>query len=193
MHLFPGPKEYLFPELPEGVEQILELDDRIYAFSKRDAFLTVKDHKPNFMNNIKCRLINPAKSDLGKVSKSILSRIVTSLREKTKLNQWKNSFSVIDWFKKLNDKETLSFLMFDIVEFYPNITEDLLKKALEYAKNHVNISHEEVKIILQTKKAFLFADKKPWIKKGNNVFDERWAPGTVPRWQTLLDFSSSPN
>jgi hypothetical protein len=28
-----------------------------------------------------------------------------------------------------------------------------------------------VKIILQTKKAFLFADNKPWIKKGNKVFD----------------------
>ena len=105
---------------------------------------------------------------MGKVSKSILSRIVTSLRERTKLNQWKNSFSVIDWFKKLNNKETLSFLLF---VFCPNITEDLLKKALEYAKNHVNISPEEVKIILQTKKAFLFADKKPWIKKGNKVFD----------------------
>ena len=139
------------------IAENLELDDRIYAFSKRDAFLTVKDHKANFMNNTKCRLINPAKSDLGKVSKSILSRIVTSLRERTKLNQWKNSFSVIDWFKKLNDKENLSFLLFDIVEFYPNITEDLLKKALEYAKNHVNISQEEVKIILQTKKAFLLA------------------------------------
>jgi hypothetical protein len=113
----------------EDIADNLELDDRIDAFSKRDAFLTVKDHKANFMNNTKCRLINPAKSDLGKVSKSILSRIMTSLRERTKLNQWKNSFSVIDWFKKLNDKETLSFLVFDILEFYPNITEDLLKKS----------------------------------------------------------------
>ena len=66
---------------------------------------------------------------------------------------------------------TLSFIQFDIVEFYPNITEVLLKKALDYAKNHINIAPGEIKIILQTKKAFLFADGKPWVKKGNKSFD----------------------
>jgi hypothetical protein len=85
---------------------------------------------------------------------------VTSLRERTKLNQWKNSFTVIDWLKQLNNKETLTFLLFDIVEFYPNITEDLLKKALEYAKNYVNISPDEVKIILQTKKYIYISSNK---------------------------------
>jgi hypothetical protein len=38
----------------------LELDNRIYAFSKRDSFVTIKDHKDNYINNTKCRLINPA-------------------------------------------------------------------------------------------------------------------------------------
>ena len=123
------------------------------------------------MNTTKCRLINPAKSELGKVSKKILTRVVTSLRNRGQLNQWKNSFSVIDWFQKLNNKNTLTFLLFDIVEFYPNITEALLKKALDYAKNYVDITQEEIKIILQTKKAFIFSDGKPWIKKGNKSFD----------------------
>ena len=57
------------------------------------------------------------------------------------------------------------------MEFYPNISEDLLKKALDYAKQHVHITKEEIKIILQTKKGLLFTDGKPWIKKGNKVFD----------------------
>ena len=109
----------------------------------------MKDHKDNYMNNTKCRLINPAKSELGKVSKTILTRVVTSLRNRGQLNQWKNSFSVIDWFQKLNNKNTLTFLLFDIVEFYPNITEALLKKALDYAKNYVDMTQEEIEIILQ--------------------------------------------
>ena len=85
------------------------------GFSKCDAFITIKDHKPNYINNTKCRLINPAKSDLGKVSKVILSRIVMQLREVTMFNQWENSFAVIDWFNELKNKPKLSFLEFDIV------------------------------------------------------------------------------
>ena len=114
--------------------QKLELDDRIYSFSKRESFITVKDHKDNFENNTKCRLINPAKSELGKVAKKVLMRIIASLKEKTRLNLWKNTESVINWFKQLDDKSNLSFIQFDICEFYPNISEDLLRKALEFAK-----------------------------------------------------------
>ena len=63
------------------IAEELDLDDRIHAFSKRESCITIKDHKENFRNNTKCRLINPAKSDVGKVSKKILSRIVTSLKQ----------------------------------------------------------------------------------------------------------------
>ena len=50
----------------------LKLDDRISISAKREAFVTLKDHKPNFNNNPACQLINPAKSEIGKVSKQIL-------------------------------------------------------------------------------------------------------------------------
>ena len=89
----------------------------------------------------------------------------------SQLNQWKNSFSVIEWFENLQNKKELSFLQFDIVEFYPNITENLLKKAINYAQNYVNITKDEIEIILQTKKALLFHNKKAWTKKGNKSFD----------------------
>ena len=158
-------------EMDKEIAEKLELDDRLYAFSKRDAYITVKDHKENFRNNTKCRLINPAKSDVGKISKKILSRIVTSVREMSQLNQWKNSFSVVDWFKCLENKKELSFLEFDIVEFYPSITENLLKRALNYAKDYVEISKDGIKIIFRTKKALLFHDNKTWTKKGNKSFD----------------------
>ena len=64
----------------------LELDNRIYSISERQAFITLKDHKDSFPNNPKCRLINPSKSEVGKVSKVKLSRIVNVVREETKYN-----------------------------------------------------------------------------------------------------------
>ena len=36
----------------------LDLDDRIYKTSKKQAFITLKDHKPNFNNKPTCRLLN---------------------------------------------------------------------------------------------------------------------------------------
>ena len=96
---------------------------------------------------------------------------MTSLREKTKFNQWKNSFSVIEWFKNLKDKSKLSFIQFDIVEFYPSITENLLKDALNWAKNLVDLSNEEISIIVETKKSILFHNGQPWVKKGSKLFN----------------------
>ena len=93
------------------------------------------------------------------------------MKEKTSLNQWKNNDSVIKWFTELKNKKNLSFIQFDICEFYPSITEKLLKEALNHAKNYTDITEEDTKIILQTKKALLFENGDPWIKKGNKSFD----------------------
>ena len=71
---------------------------------KKDAFITLKDHKENFQSNPKCRLINPAKSELGKVSKVIHDSINNSIRSATNVNQWKNSLSVIEWFETIPNK-----------------------------------------------------------------------------------------
>ena len=46
-----------------------------------------KDHKLNFDNNAKCRLMNPAKSEVGKISKVLLDKINNEVRCKTNLNQ----------------------------------------------------------------------------------------------------------
>ena len=155
----------------KAIAESLELDDRIYAFSERDAFVTIKDHKDNYQNKTQCRVINPAKSDLGKVSKQIIAKIVEKLRKVGNFNQWKNTYSVIDWFKGLQNKKNLTFIQFDIVEFYPSITEEVLIKALNFAKEYTNISREDMKTILSTKKALLFKDGQPWVKKGNKPFD----------------------
>ena len=50
------------------ITQSLRLDDRIESYPPWDAFITLKDHKENFSNSLKCRLINPAKSKIDKIS-----------------------------------------------------------------------------------------------------------------------------
>ena len=53
------------------------------------SFYLFKDHKEkDFENNPKCRLINPAKSDSGKISKLILDKVNTHLRTISNVNQW---------------------------------------------------------------------------------------------------------
>ena len=99
--------------------------------SKQDCFLTLKDHKPNFSNNPKCRLINPTKANLGRVAKQKLQKIVENVKKKTKLMQWKNTSAVIGWFENLsNPNKKLTFIEFDIVDYYPSITKELFDKAI---------------------------------------------------------------
>ena len=57
----------------------MNLGDRINTTAEREAFITLKDRKPNFQNNPTCRLINPRKSEIGKISKQILDRINTKV------------------------------------------------------------------------------------------------------------------
>ena len=54
------------------------------------------------------------------------------------LNQWRNTDTMIDWFKSIHNKHLCKFVVFDIREFYPSITENLLKKALTFAKAHTH-------------------------------------------------------
>ena len=47
------------------IAEELDLDDRIEESSCRDSFITLKDHKPYFINEPTYRLINPSKSEIG--------------------------------------------------------------------------------------------------------------------------------
>ena len=68
----------------------MTIDNRIECLAKNPVFISLKDHKSNFQSTLPCRLINPSKSDIGKVSKSILDRTNQNFRDKLQLNQWKN-------------------------------------------------------------------------------------------------------
>ena len=112
--------------------------------AKKSAFITLKDHKENFNSNPKCRLINPSKSELGKVSKVILDDIKSKIRSTLNLNQWKNTQSVINWFQAIIDKPNYTFLSFDILEFYPSISEQLLNNVISWAKSLTDITDQSL-------------------------------------------------
>ena len=82
----------------------LELDDRIECFSNAESFITIKDHKESFQKGkIDVRLINPAKSQLGKITKQKLQTINATIRQATGLNQWRKTKDTLKWFSCIPD------------------------------------------------------------------------------------------
>ena len=62
-------------------------------------------------------------------------------------NQKRNAPQVINWFKKLTHKENRWFIKFDITDFYPSISVDLLSRAIS---------------------SLLFSKEETWVKRGVN-------------------------
>ena len=138
---------------------------RIPKFQKAEAFLTIKDHKERFPNSISCRLINPSKTHLGKVSKKILDNINEEVRHHSGLTQWKNSQQVIKWFEKIENKRQKRFICFDIVSFYPSILRKHLVNALAFAKKYTTVPKEDTNTIMHACKSILTNNGEIWRKK----------------------------
>ena len=111
--------------------------DRIDVNAESTCFITIKDHKIFFLNQPQVRLSNPAKNELGRISKAILYNMNMKLFEATKINQCKNTVSAIKWINSLKDKRLMKFFMFHIKDFHPSITQDLLNKALNFASEYL--------------------------------------------------------
>ena len=135
------------------------LSDRMQVIHELASFCTIKDHKDNFPNIVATRLLNPAKTDLGIISKKILENINREVTAATGLNLWRDNDGPISWFSDLEKKQSLKFLIFDIVDYYPSITEDLLLKALSWAKQHCDIPDSDIDCIMEARANFLFYRK----------------------------------
>ena len=131
----------------------------------------MKDHKENFRRNEPVILINPALTNIGKISKWLLDDINNIVIEKSMVNHWKSTESPINWFKNLENKESLTFLKFYVQAMYPSITEKILNNALAFATNYVNISDKDIGIIKLPITTFLFTNKGVWVIKDNSQFD----------------------
>ena len=86
------------------IAQKLEIDERVEKMQETEAFLTIKDHKEGFPHTLSFRLINPSKSDIGKISKSLLDSINENILKQTNVNQWRNTPQGITWFKNIKSK-----------------------------------------------------------------------------------------
>ena len=150
----------------------LRLSDKVECLAESNAFITLKDHKENFINNPQCRLINPAKPELGKISKFVIERVNKVVKEESNVNQWHSTDDVIHWFRKIKNKKKCIFVQFDIVEFYPSISKELLEAALSHAGRYIELTDDEKSIIMHSRKSLLFANNGHWVKKiGDPNFD----------------------
>ena len=136
--------------------------------SESNCIIMLKDHKENFQNNLSVRLTNPAKNELGRLSKFIIQAVNKELRHNFNLNQWKNTEDFFDWFKGINEKQLCKFVIFDIEVFYPLIKESLLKQSLDFAVKYIKVSSEDKAIMKYARKsAFQQAtnldQKRKWI------------------------------
>ena len=140
----------------------LKIDYRVQQFHEAEAFITVKDHKDNFPKFSTFRLINPSKSEIGKISKPIPYKI--------------NNASVDQ-----------AFVIFDVENFYPSISEKLLTDAISYAKSFIDITDEEYSLIMHSRNILLFQNSELWVKKdGNEDFD---VPMVVTMERRFVSFS----
>ena len=149
----------------------LGLDERMECYSEQSVFITLKDHKANFKNNTKCRVINPSKSEVGLVSNYYLSSIISMVAEKSGVNQWGNILAFIRWFENLQNKQKRRFIKFDIADFHPSITEHLLERSIKYAKSFATIEHKSLKAVSLARKSLLFNKHAIWVKKDNSLFN----------------------
>ena len=59
----------------KNIAKSFKLADRIDHPAMTEAFITLKDHKENFVSKLTCQLINPTKTELDKISKKIIEDI----------------------------------------------------------------------------------------------------------------------
>ena len=113
----------------------------------------------------KYKLVNPAKSEIGIVSKHYIDQTNKSIREKLNVNQWISTQAVITWFKNIKSKRSSSFIKFDIVDIYLSIPKDLLLKAINFAKSITPTQDKFIETIVHSRKALLFIKNDVWVKK----------------------------
>ncbi len=58
-----------------------------------------------------------------------------------------------------------------IHHFYPSISEDLLKNAINFAEKRIGVSTEEKEVVFQARKSLLFNKGQAWVKKEGDTFD----------------------
>ena len=123
-------------------------------YNTKNCFITINSNKSDYKTNPECRLINPAKTQTGSVSKIIVQDICASLA--LNINQWRSTKDCIKWFEEYDKDDWCSFIKYDIKDFYPSITERALDRALDLGKEYIVIPLDKVEIIKHCRKTLLY-------------------------------------
>ena len=64
-------------------------------------------------------------------------------------------------------------MKFDVVNFYPSTSKELLTKSIQFARRYIDISNDQFEIIFHSCKTILFFNNECWIKKNSahDLFD----------------------
>ena len=118
------------------------------------------------------KFVNIYKYILSKTSKKIIEQINQEILKKTGVNQWKNTSNVNNWFNNIENKKACSFIQFDIKEFYPSITKEILEKAISFAKSLMDIDDHKIRTIKHCRKSLFFHNNVAWKKENTtSCFD----------------------
>ena len=69
------------------------------------------------------------------------------------------------------DKSNLTFDQFDFCKFYPSISEEVIGKAISFARKCTHISEKDEALIIHTCKSFIYNTGQAWVKKGKTIID----------------------
>ena len=106
----------------------LKLDNKMECYK-------IKYHKGNFKQNTKCRL---SKKRYRTSQQNVYCTDYRDVNNITKFNQWRNTSTVIKWFQNITNENNYRFIKFDISEFYPSISEEVLEKSINFANGITN-------------------------------------------------------
>ena len=76
------------------------MEDRVEKMASKAAYITMKDHKDNFVN--KMPFYKSSKIYISHVSKTILSKLRAAIVDKNNTNLWRNTMTVLEWFKNVD-------------------------------------------------------------------------------------------
>ena len=108
---------------------------------------------------------NQTQIDIKNIIQNIVTKILDNLR-----HILQNSLDIIKWFQNIKHKKNIAFIQFDIIDFYPFLTKELLLQSINLAKNYTNITQEELDI-LACKKSVLINNYTTWEKMTTNNFE----------------------
>ena len=132
----------------KSISEKFKISDRVNVMPEKNAFITIKDHKENFDNDPKCRLINPTKSEIGKISKIIIQNINSKIREKSNLLQWRSTQEAIEWFENIETKNKKELIQCDIEKVSPSISKNPFEESLTFTEKFLTITKRERNAIL---------------------------------------------